>query len=637
MSDEICIGIDLGTTNSVIAYYNPLVDGVEIIPNRIGDRLTPSCVVFENNEILVGRTAIEAKNEDNQLISNVKRFIGQKQNNCKDFLDNLEYKIVIDHNGNPLIPIKDYKYKPEEISAHVLAYLKVCAEEFLNLKITDVVITVPAYFNDAQRRATKDACTIAGMNCLRLVAEPTAACLCYGLHKNNRETVLVFDLGGGTFDVSIINLRDGIFETIATGGDTQLGGADIDQLLLNFIIEKYKEYNGVTDGTHVTDGTNEVVVPEILNQGFAESIKKTLSNVPQATIRLVNFKYVITRQQLEDLMTPIVDRCLELVEMVLTDAKKKIPDIDISQIVLVGGCTRIPLVQTKLKEMFGNNVCLNKSVNPDEAVAYGAAVQASILKQIGSKARELLLLDVTPLSLGIETSGGLMNPIIKRNSTLPCNASKMYSTIEDNQQVVDIKVYQGERQFTKDCILLGTFTLEGLQKRPRGVPKIKVEFKLDCDGLLEVSAVDKITGLANQITIKAESNLSPEEVTQLLEEAEKYRTIDTERRQAIEEIERFEKYIYEIQRIINLPENVELLGQNLSLTNQYLMNTIDWMIANRNEKLDIIQNAKITVEYNLKPYLTMIYSHKESLEKSGIKINNDHKEQDLEDIIKDII
>lgn len=367
---------------------------------------------------------------------------------------------------------------------------------------------------------------------------------------------------------------------------------------------------------------------------MAENIKKNLSNVQKMTIKINNWKYTITRNEFENLINEFLNKCITLIHQVISDAN--ITNNDIAQIVLVGGTTRIPLIQQKLKLLFNNNIPINKSINPDEAVAYGAAIQASILMNVGSKTKDLLLLDVTPLSLGIETSGGIMNIIIQRNSTLPIEASKIFSTVDDNQDSVNIKVYQGERQFTKDNILITTFTLEGLPRVPRGVPKIKVTFKLDCDGLLQVSAIDKNTGLINTITMNSESNLSSEEINKLITEAEQFKSHDIIKKRTLEEINNFEKYIYDIQRIINNNNLGDII--DINLINQYLLNTLDWIIMNKDEELEVIQNSRTTVEFNLKPHLDKIYSHMEQLKISGININNNTNDNiELDELLNNML
>jgi molecular chaperone DnaK (HSP70) len=669
-----CIGIDLGTTNSVLAYFNEETESVEIISNLAGERLTPSIVRFMGTEIMVGQNAIESTSNSTEeeldlypTISHVKRMIGRKYTPTLDIIETLDYQVESDSSDFPMIPVDKSKnpnklLKPEEISAEVLRYLKESAETHLGIDITQAVITVPAYFNEAQRRATRDACTLAGLECLRLVPEPTAACLCYGLHKSQEETVLVYDLGGGTLDTSILQLHGGVFEVVATSGNTQLGGADVDNLIINFLQKKLldqenKENKEKENKEKENKENNEIENKEgRITQQMAENIKKNLSSRSQYTFRLGTFKYTITRTEFEELIADFVDACMEPVDQVLKDANMS--PSDISQVVLVGGSTRIPIIQSTLSQWF-NGKTLNKSINPDEAVAYGAAVQATIIQKVGSKARDLLLLDVNPLSLGIETSGGIMNPIIKRNSTLPCEASKVFSTVDDNQESVDIQVFQGERQFTADNIKLGVFTLEGLPKGARGVPKILVKFTLDCDGLLHVSAVDKNTGLASSISLNSESNLSGEQIDRMLKVAESNRVRDYNRKCAIEQLSKFEKYVVEMQRQFNLPENRNTIGEEeISPLNQYLMNIMEWIVARRHRTssdqdqlsttqpeeeiiksdTESIQACRDEVEYRLKPYIDRIYSHQQQLQDSGINTKGpiSNQTKGLEELMGDI-
>ena len=558
----------------------------------------------------------------------MKRFIGKKFVDSTDTIDMLDYEVLQDHNGFPKIKSGENEYKPEQISAQVLKYMKSYAEEYLNKKITDAVITVPAYFNESQRRATKDAATIAGLNCLRLVAEPTAACLCYGLHKSQSETVLVYDLGGGTLDVSVLELNDGVFEVLGTSGNTELGGSDVDHMVREFLVEKYKEQNPDCDQE----------VEEIFPMSVIENAKKVLSNLKKTTIRAPGFKYTLSRAEFELIIDEFVQTAMEPVDDVL-DNLEDIKHEDISQIVLVGGSTRIPKIQETLMQMF-NNKPLNKSINPDEAVSYGATIQATIIQNVGAISKDLILLDVTPLSLGIETSGGQMCKIINRNSSLPIETSKVFSTVEDNQETVEIKVFQGERQFTKDNFCLGTFTLDGLPLTPRGVPKIKVTFKLDCDALLQVEAVDKNTGLAAGVTLKSETNLTQEEVQELIKEADLFQAQDALRRQTIEEMDRFREYMYTIQRQVNLDEMETILGDQLNEINQYILEILSWIDMNQEAQLDVeqVKNAKSLAEYNLQPYIQKMYSHKEEIKDllPNQQDQDEDKKKTQEDIIEEI-
>jgi len=613
------IGIDLGTTNSVIGVWRN--NQVEIIPNHLGQQTTPSWVAFNpiNSEKLIGEPARrQASNNSKNTVFDVKRLMGRHFSEIEADLDNYPYEILADQNGFPLIEVeyngKTRTFKPEEISAMILAYLRETAEQFLGEPVTAAVITVPAYFNDAQRQATKNASVIAGMECLRIINEPTAACLCYGLNQINDDlNVLVFDFGGGTFDVSILNLDQGVFQVLATCGNSHLGGEDIDWLLVEHLTE-------VGDfQAHSIDLSQDGRRLKRL-QLACEQAKRELSMAQNTEIRLEaffpdgsDFVTKIQRSVFENLIEPILEKTLAPVRQVLKDADME-PET-IREIVLVGGSTRIPRIQEKLSRFF-NHKKLNKSVNPDLAVGWGATVQSAILCDSSeeSKVKDLLLLDVISLSLGIETAGGQMARIIERNTNIPCQQSKMFTSAEDNQVSVLIQVFEGERKFTKDCHRLGTFELGPLPECPRGVPKIKVEFQVDSNGILSVSATNKDTGLSTEVKLTPDSGrLTTEEILSMVSDGEKYRLADERLQACLEEFQIFERYLFSIQQAINDPQ----ISQNLddeqrSFVNQYLINSFQWINDNREDSeigTETIKQARQSVEYNLKPMINRMYSY----------------------------
>ena len=543
------VGIDLGTTNSVVA----AIEGGQpsVIINAEGLRTTPSIVAYtKKQELLVGQIAKRQAviNPENTFFS-VKRFIGSKESEISDDSKKLPYKVGQDPNNNIKIkcPALNKDFSPEELSAQILRKLINDATSYLGQEVTQAVITVPAYFNDSQRQATMDAGKIAGIEVLRIINEPTAASLAYGLDKKQNETILVFDLGGGTFDVSILEVGDGIFEVLSTSGDTNLGGDDFDNVLVNWLMNDFKEQEGIDLATDVqalqrlTEASEKAKIE-------LSTVEKTTIHLPFITADKTGPKHIekeLTREVFEKLCENLINRCRIPVEKSLNDAR--LDKSDINEIVLVGGSTRIPAIQ-KLVESLTNKKP-NQSVNPDEVVAIGAAIQAGIL---AGEIKDILLLDVTPLSLGVETLGGVMTKIIARNTTIPVKKSEMFSTAVDNQSNVEIHILQGERELVAGNKSLGNFRLDGIPNADRGVPQIEVTFDIDVDGILSVKAREKETGVEQSVTIQGASNLNENEVEEMLTEAEKYASADKEKRQNIDIKNQAEALCFEAEKELTL-------------------------------------------------------------------------------------
>lgn len=539
------IGIDLGTTNSAFAYM--VAGKPEVITNAEGDRTTPSVVaVTKKGERLVGKVAQRQRvTNPKNTIYGIKRLIGRKidDKEVKRDMDIMPYKIV--KKGNQAAVEMDGKtYTPEEISAMVLSKIKADAEAFLGEKVTEAIITVPAYFDDSQRQATKDAGKIAGLEVKRIINEPTAAALAYGLESKKDEQIAVFDLGGGTFDVSILELGDGVFEVKSTNGDTHLGGEDFDNIIVNYLIDEFKKESGV-------DIRDDAAAMQRIKDE-AEKAKKELSSATSTDINLPfltadadgpkHFEHTLTRAKLEELVAPLLDRLAGPVEKALKDAKLKASDID--EIVMVGGMTRMPAVVEKVKEIFGKDPM--QGVNPDEVVAVGAAIQGGVLQ---GDVKDVLLLDVTPLTLGIETMGGVRTPLIERNTTIPTSKSEVFSTASDNQPQVEIHVLQGEREMAADNKSLGRFILDGIAPAPRGVPQIEVTFNLDANGILNVTAKDKGTGKEQSITIQNSGNMSKEDIEKAAREAEEHAEEDKKKREGIDARNQLENAVYQAEKM----------------------------------------------------------------------------------------
>ncbi len=539
------IGIDLGTTNSCMA----VMDNGEykIIPNAEGNRTTPSIVAFtKSGERLVGQTAKrQAVTNPKNTIFSIKRLMGRKYSEIGRERDLVPYEIAEAPNGDAHVKVGDKLYSPPEISAMILQKLKADAEAYLGETISQAVITVPAYFNDSQRQATKDAGKIAGLDVLRIINEPTAAALAYGLDKKSDETIAVYDLGGGTFDISTLEIGDGVFEVKATNGDTHLGGDDFDQVVINYLADEFQKENGV-------DLRKDAQALQRLKEA-AEKAKCELSTSMSSDINLpfismgsagpIHMNSTLTRAQLERLCDPLLERTGRPCENCMRDAE--VSASEIKEVILVGGMTRMPKVQETAKQIFGKEP--HKGVNPDEVVAAGAAIQGGVL---GGEVNEVLLLDVTPLSLGIETMGGVMTRLIERNTTIPTKKSEIFSTAADNQPAVDVRVLQGEREFARDNKSLGLFKLDGIAPAPRGVPQIEVTFDIDANGILHVTAKDLGTGKEQKITITASSGLSEEEIERMVNEAKAHAEDDKAAKEKVEVHNRADSMIYQLEKQI---------------------------------------------------------------------------------------